>query len=197
MKDYIKHLTGFSALLDWQARWSRLPDGVRVSPGGLELGSWASRRFLLAAPRRARYGKGLVLGVQGPEALWMSRIRFRRAAMAPHMDPARLYLVSDRVAGDGDALSDIPAFTIGFPVENPEMAALLASFGRLEARAVWVEEGKLQVASGPALFSIPLALHPEGAPVLTDKECHLGRTMDEVISQRLEATNRLEQPSGA
>lgn len=190
MRDYIEHLAGFALLLDWQARWRNLSDEAVVTPEGLELGAWVGQRFLLGAPRRPRYAEGVFLGAQSTEAGWLSRIRWKRAVLILETSPPRLCLISARMVGNGDALTDIPAFTVSLPIADLELARTLTSFRRLEVREVWVEEGHLQIAAGAPLLRIPLALQPEGAPLLSDAERQAGRTMDDLINERLARTNR-------
>lgn len=196
MKEYIEHIAGFALLLDWQSRWHNLSDDVVVTRSGLELGKWVSQRFLLGAPRRPRYGKGVFLGAQSVEAEWLSRIRWKRAVLQLDTPAeARLTLVAARQFGDGKDLTDLPGFTVSFPILDANLAEVLTRFRFFEGRFICLDEEELVVDSGPPMFHIPLVVQSVSVPILNDNEAVAGRTIDDLINERMAATNR-EQPGG-
>lgn len=196
MKEYVEHLAGFALLLDWQARWRQMSDEVVVSADGLELGGWASQRFLLGAPRRPRYADGVFLGAQDTEYQWLSRIQWKRAALLLASSP-RLCLVANRMVGDGQALPDIPAFSVSLPIADSDLAQSLSDFRVLEGRSIWTDEGRLEIASGPPMFRVPLVTVHSASEIMSDSERQMGRSMDDLINQRLSKTNREQQPGMA
>jgi hypothetical protein len=194
MKEYLEHLSGFAMLLDWQARWRRMSDEIVIGPDGFELGSWVGQRFVIGSPRRPRYGGGAFIGTQSAETTWISRIKWLRATLRTSPGASRLYLVSERMMGDDRNLPDIASFAVGFGLPDHQVANALAEFRVLEGRSIWDDDGRIEVASGAPLFSVPMAVELPGVPVISESERSSGRSLDDLIKERLEQTNRYQPP---
>lgn len=195
---YFKHLLGLTGLMAWLKRWERFEGSPVFEGNELHLGPIASQRIGFGVPRSARYGKTPFLAFQKEERQWVELMPWTRGFVVPSR--SLLVLVASSAVGDHEQLSDLPAFALAIPFDQPEKIAILNKAEKICFRGLWFEEDSeshLSVAcleSGPAWQTLNLESKEEGEEWLTIQEKSKGLSFDEMLMQKIQNSNREINP---
>ena len=189
---YIKHVAGIAALMDWMEINRKKGYEFVHDTDGVIFSVQTSSRFLVGTPPNKKFSKHPFFAVQRPESYFLGLLHFTRALIRE--DEAALYLFCPIIRGDQFEYPDIPPFYIQINFNHLDKVKALSQAQHLDCCRFWFDNQQIQVALKDHLWSIPLVKMAQNEPIISDSEKRGAIDFKELMKQKISATNVAVNP---